>query len=235
MNITNKTENRVDTNNPITAVLDKGKLQVGFGYRYLSTIDSYNHCFTRFFALIRGRAIQVHFGNKVYTVDKKSYKQALYKLTGSENIFSFDFLSVIKNCENLPTSLPMQEILSLTARRKLNRKLQRAIKTNSVEKIKNLLLAGADLEQEYAIGRYSSFCSRFWPNFDPSIQVYYQFKATPLLHAAYQKNSPEVIDLLLQAGANPDAIGFFQTLSQSPNKKISFSKTRLLTSEPLSF
>ena len=54
--------------------------------RWIGTVDSYNNCFTQFFAWLFGSSMTVEFGDKKRIVNTESYTKLVCQLTQQEKI-----------------------------------------------------------------------------------------------------------------------------------------------------
>lgn len=198
----------------VFTTVSNGATHVAIGKSYLGKVDSYNNCFTQFFAWLFGRSIQVNFEGKVRSVNKESYVNLLQELGVTaakvDQVQKFTlFKQVAKGVDLTKRTLTMREAVGDTTRQALYKKLVEALCEGNTVRAKLMIGKGAALEFEaYDRGNQHS------PAFSRDIDGLYSgtkysftvFKGTPLLIAARRANKVAV-EMLKEFGADTNAVG----------------------------
>lgn len=202
--------------NTTFATVDKGQLHIAVGENYIGKVNSYNNCFTKLFAWILGRSLQVRFADKVRTVNKRDYTNLLSSLKIGEVKERAIFDTLVLNASISESNGKMREALSVKSQRALGKKLRQAIAKGEIARAILLIGKGAKIEGKYYdrgdLGT-SKHC-RDGLKKKKSYQ-FTAFKGTALLHAA-RKNHETVTRFLLQVGADETAIAEEYRFERAP-------------------
>jgi hypothetical protein len=193
-------------NNIYTTVSD-GRTHIAADTKYIGTVDSYNNCFTQFFARLFRLSVDVNFDGKIRCINKDSYKQLLDNF-GFNGILAPTFRTVAESVTLPNSSLKMRDVISSNDRNTLFQKLAQAISTGNTSKALLMIGKGAELDTSYYDRGhlYPSFYSDT-SNLDSESRYSFNvFQAPPILQAAKKANRI-VVEFLNEAGANLNATG----------------------------
>lgn len=196
--------------------VDKGQLHIAVGENYIGRVNSYNNCFTKLFAWILGRSLQVRFADKVRTVNKRDYTNLLSSLNIGEVKERANFDTLLLNASISANNGKMREALSVKSQKTLGKKLRQAIAKGETARAILLIGKGAKIEGEYYdrgnLG--SSKHCRDGLKKKKSYQ-FTAFKGTALLHAA-KKNHQAITRFLMQVGADQTAFAEEYKFERAP-------------------
>jgi len=182
-----KQEETVNQINSIYTTVSKGQVHIAADTKYVGSVDSYNNCFTQFFAWLFGRSMTVNFDGKVRSVNKESYTNLIRSLTQNDQINDIRQRSIfrpIAEAATLPQSnLKMRDVITSDDRQALFQKLAIAISRGDTTKALLMIGKGAELDTVYYDrGQlYPSF-SRDTSDLDSNSRYNFTvFKAAPVL------------------------------------------------------
>lgn len=188
----------------IVSTISCGRTHIANGTNYLGSINSYQHWLTKLVARILGLAICVSFNGKERLVNKKSYSKFLNSFGNADidlqNYQTFD--KIPHDSTEIP-SRNIREYLSSQKRRKLFKKLAKAIFEGNQEQAVKTIYKGADLCGSYHQigGRALSFAQDFSQELNPDrVYTFQVLTGTPLIHAQV-KSLNNVVEALIHAGA----------------------------------
>ncbi len=143
--------------NTTFATVDHGYLQIASGNLYQGEINSYNNWFTKFFAKLFGKSIDVFVGDKLRRLNKVSYIQFL----NEHGIMATPWnLNTLKQFNNIlyvrsDTKGPMRQHIGSAAKiASLTRKMVISIGSNDEVRATKYLGKGADVNQLFWIRGY---------------------------------------------------------------------------------
>ena len=193
--------------NSIYTTVSKGQVHIAADTKYVGSVDSYNNCFTQFFAWLFGRSVAVNFDGRVRSVNKESYTNLIRLLTQHDEINDIGQRSIfrpIAETATLPAgNLKMRDVITSEDRQALFQKLAVAISRGDTTKALLMIGKGAELDTAYYDREsLSPSFSKDTAGLDAdSRYVFTVFSAAPILQAA-RKGNVAVCKFLKDAGAN---------------------------------
>jgi hypothetical protein len=198
--------------NSIYATVSKGQVHIAADTKYIGSVDSYNNCFTQFFAWLFDRSMAVNFDGKVRSVNKASYTNLIRSLVQNDEINDIRQRSIFRPIAEAATpstgNLKMRDVITSNDRQALFQKLAIAISRGDTTKALLMIGKGAELDTVYydRDQLYPSF-SRDTSDLDSNSRYAFTvFKAAPVLQAA-RKGNAVVCQFLEDAGANLSVSG----------------------------
>lgn len=198
--------------NSIYTTVSKGQVHIAADTKYIGSVDSYNNCFTEFFAWLFGLSMTVNFDGKVRSLNKESYTNLVRSLIQNNEINDICQRSMfrpIAEAAKFPQgNLKMRDVITSKDRQALFQKLAIAISRGNTTKALLMIGKGAELDTEYYDrGQlYPSF-SRDTSDLDSTSRYGFTvFKAAPILQAA-RKSNVRICQFLKDAGANLSVSG----------------------------
>lgn len=196
--------------NYIFTTVSEGQLHIAADTQYIGSVNSYNNCFSQFFAWIFGYSMPVNFDGQIYSVNKESYSNLLHSLNDKiSDIRDHTIFRSVAEIAKLPTSnLKMRDVIASHDRKALFQKLIFAISRGETTEALSMIGQGADLDIAY----YDR--DKLNPTFSKDTQdlsstsrySFTVFHAAPILQAA-RKGNAIVCKFLKEAGANLSVIG----------------------------
>lgn len=198
--------------NSIYTTVSRSQVHIAADTKYIGSVDSYNNCFTQFFAWLFGLSMAVNFDGKVRSVNKESYTNLIRSLTQNNEINDIRQRSLfrpIAEAAALPAgNLKMRDVITTEDRQALFKKLAIAISRGETTKALLMIGKGAELDGAY-FDR-----DQLPPSFSRDISdlnansryIFTVFYAAPILQAA-QKGNRVVCQFLKDAGANLSVSG----------------------------
>lgn len=198
-------------NNNITTIfttISQGKTHIAADGQVIGSVDSYNYCWTQFFAWLLGWSISVDFDGKERSVSKSEYTKLICNLTQQKEIADIYqyrvFRPVAEGATLSERVVRMRDVISAEDRLTLFKKLAIAISKGETERARLLIGKGADLDNAY----YDRG-DRVGPSFDKDTdglkeETAYEFTvflAPPVMQAA-RKGNWEICQFLRDMGAN---------------------------------
>ena len=122
--------------NNIYTTVSRGQVHIAADAKYIGSVDSYNNCFTQFFAWLFNRSIAVNFDGRVRSVNKESYASLIHTLSDRVNDVSQCriFRSVAETATLPANHLKMRDVIESVDRQALFRKLAIAITQGDIPK-----------------------------------------------------------------------------------------------------
>lgn len=198
--------------NHIYTTVSEGRVHIAIDDRYVNSVDSYNNCFTQFFAWLFNCSITVYFDGKARSINKKSYTDLIQTLVPRNEIRNIDayrvFRSVAETATLPTTDRKMRDVIAMQDRHLLFQKLTLAIYRGDTAKAELLIGKGAALDIVY-FDRDQLPPSLNHDSEHLSSQKKYHFtvfKAPPILQAA-RKGHLAVCQLLEKFGATVNVTG----------------------------
>lgn len=198
--------------NSIYTTVSKGQVHIAADTKYMGSVDSYNNCFTQFFAWLFGRSMRVNFDGKVRSINKESYTNLIRSLIQDDKINDIRQRSIfrlIAEAATLPQgSLKMRDVITSDDRQALFQKLAIAISRGDTTKALLMIGKGAELDTVYYDrGQLCPSFSRDTSDLSSNSRYNFTvFKAAPVLQAA-RKGNAAVCQFLKDAGANLSVSG----------------------------
>lgn len=150
----------------VYTTVDGGRTHVAFDQCYQGSINSYNNWFTKFFAKLFGKTIDVAIGGKTRRLNKNSYLKFLNShgnAIGKKDLKQFCDFSTASVKNVIQNHGYMRDNISRTKSQKLYRKMVGALAKNSVSeyRVRKLVGRGAEIQKPFWIreGRGISFGS----------------------------------------------------------------------------
>ena len=138
----------------VFTTVDGGRTHIAFDQYYQGSVNSYNNCFTKFFASIFGKTIDVNIGGKTSRFNKSSYLEFLnnHGVNAAKNElgkfrqFSLDSVKMVNKNNGF-----MRDNLSESKSGKLYGKMVRSLARNDVNeyRVKRLIGKGALMQQHF--------------------------------------------------------------------------------------
>ena len=197
--------------NCIYTTVSGGRLHIAADAKHVGTIDSYNNCFSQFFAWLFCRSMTVIFDGKARSVNKQSYThliQSLNKNDQIKDIYNRSVFRSILETATLPTgNVRMRDVITSQDRNTLFRKLSFAIAQGDTTKAMLMIGKGAEVDTAYYDrGTLPLSFTAVTSNLGNSRYTFTAFRGTPILQAA-RKGNQQVCQFLKDAGANLSIIG----------------------------
>lgn len=198
--------------NSIYTTASKGQVHIAADTKYIGSVDSYNNCFSQFFAWLFRCSVKVNFDGKVRSINKEGYTNLIWALTQNNemnDIRQYRIFRPIAEAATLPTgNLKMRDVISSKRRQSLFKKLAIAISQGDTTKALLMIGKGAELDIAYYDRNqlHPSFSSDSSDLNSTSRYTFTVFRAAPILQAA-RKGNTIVCQFLKEAGANLSVTG----------------------------
>lgn len=205
--------------NSIYTTVSRGQVHIAADTKYVGSVDSYNNCFTQFFAWLFCRSMRVNFDGKEYSVNKQSYTNLVCALTKNDainNIRERSIFRPIAETGTLPTgNLKMRDVITSEDRQALFQKLAQAISRGDTTKALLMIGKGAELDTVYYDrGNLRPSFNGDTSDLDANSRYAFTvFLAAPILQAA-RKGNAVVCKFLKEAGANLSVTGHQYTFKR---------------------
>lgn len=197
--------------NNVYTTISQGRTHIAADTKYIGSLNTYNNCFSRFFACLFCRSRIVEFDGKIRSVNKKSYQNLLRSLLSQEQIEGLGqerMFRKVAEQSKLPTgNVRMRDAISHSKRQALFQKLVMAISTENTTEALLMIGKGAELDGPYY--ERERLNPTFQSDSDDLVSKRYRFtvfKAPPIMQAA-KKGNRILVTRLKEAGANVTATG----------------------------
>jgi hypothetical protein len=208
----NNEEGIMNEINALYTTVSDGQLHIAADTKYIGSVDSYNNCFTQFFAWLFQVSIPVNFDGEVRSLNKNSYALLMKSLSCDDKIVDIAkctmFRRVAEAAELPKSNLRMRDVIASSDRRELFQKLAFAISQGDTTRALLMIGKGAEIDTPYF--ERENFSPSFYADSDGLFaKTRYKidvFHAAPILQAA-RKGNAVVCNFLIVAGANLSSVG----------------------------